>query len=291
MVNFLNELIQGDCLEVMKGIPDKSVDMIFADLPYGTTALEYDKKVMSETGKQLTAALKDLKLEGHLTQKLREALKLVTYTPIDLYKLWEQYERIIKDNGAILLFAAQPFTTALVASNPKLFRYEIIWEKTMATLFQHANRRPMLQHETILVFYKKQPTYNPQKTPGTPYKRKEGSGNRKAGGFHNNDILKAAIDNKGTRYPTTIVKYSNGNHNRLTKTEKPIPLLENYIKTYTNPGDVVLDNTAGAGGVGVAAINTGRHYILIEKNAATAALAAESLKQAKEGGTINGGNG
>jgi site-specific DNA-methyltransferase (adenine-specific) len=132
MNDLLNKITQGDCLEVMKQIPDKSVDMILCDLPYGTTACKWD-------------------------------------TIIPFGELWAQYERVIKDNGAIVLTASQPFTSALVTSNPRLFRYELIWEKTLATNFMLVKKQPAKKHENILVFYKRQPTYNPQMEKGEPY--------------------------------------------------------------------------------------------------------------------------
>ncbi|NFO57696.1 site-specific DNA-methyltransferase [Clostridium botulinum] len=224
-----NQIYLGDCLELMKDIRDKSIDLILCDLPYGTTKCKWD-------------------------------------TVIPLEPLWKQYNRIIKDSGAIVLFGSQPFTSTLIMSNIKDFRYEIIWEKTMPTLFQHANKRPMLKHENIVVFYKKQPTYNPQFSEGEPYTRKEGSGNRKVSGFHGNAIKKSEIKNEGKRYPTTILKYSNGNHNRLHPTEKNIELLEWLIKTYTDENEIVLDNCMGSGSTIVACKNTNRNYIGIEKD-------------------------
>lgn len=223
------DLFHGDCLELMKKIPDKSIDMILCDLPYGTTKCKWDIIIPFES-------------------------------------LWEQYNRVIKDNGAIVLFGSEPFSSHLRLSNIKYYRYDIIWEKTMPTLFQHANRRPMLKHENISVFYKKQPTYNPQFSEGKPYTRKAGSGDRKASGFHGNNIKKSAIKNEGKRFPTTIIKYSNSNHNRLHPTEKNLDLLEWLIKTYTNEGEIVLDSCIGSGKTGVACINTNRNFIGIEKD-------------------------
>lgn len=134
----------------------------------------------------------------------------------------------------------------------------------MPTLFQHANRRPMLKHENISIFYKKSPTYNPQFTEGKAYTRKEGSGDRKVSGFHENNIKKSAIKNDGKRYPTTIIKYSNSNYKRLHPTQKPVELLEWLIKTYTNENEIVLDNCMGSGSTGVACLNTNRKFIGIE---------------------------
>lgn len=237
------DLWNGDCLELMKKIPDKSINMILCDLPYGTTDCKWDVII-----------------------------------PFD--KLWEQYNRIIKDNGAIVLFGSEPFSSYLRLSNIKNYKYDIIWEKTMPTLFQQANKRPMAKHENISLFYKKQPTYNPQFSDGKPYTRKEGSGNRKKSGFHGHDIKKSAIENEGKRYPTTVVQYSNGNHNRLHPTEKNVQLLEWLIKTYTNENELVLDNCMGSGSSGVAALNTDRKFIGIEKDNKYFNIAKNRLEEA-----------
>ena len=233
----INTVLHGDCLEVMKDIPDKSIDMILCDLPYGTTACKWD-------------------------------------TIIPFEPLWEQYKRVIKDNGAIVLTASQPFTSALVMSNPKMFKYEWIWEKTTSTGFANAKKQPMRIYENISIFYKKQPTYNPQMKEGKPYTIKEGE--RFGSGILNGDkirnpenrtniasFFRASMDNKGTRYPTNIIKFKKDG--RSHPTQKPVALFEYLIKTYTNEGDLVLDNCAGSGTTGVACKNTGRNYILIEK--------------------------
>ncbi len=240
-------------MEEMKSIPDKSIDLILCDLPYGTTQLKWDKVI-----------------------------------PFEL--LWEQYNRVIKDNTAILLFSSQPFTTDLINSNRKMFRYEIIWEKTMRTGFYNAKRMPMRIHENILVFYKHLPTYNPQKYQLTQEyiqehlvpigrKRKNSDYKREKTGKAWGSVSKEAdkkweyIDT-GERYPTDIIKYSNYNGNLFGKkindvkhpTQKPVPLLEYLIKTYSNEGDLVLDNCMGSGSTGVACINTARSFIGIEIN-------------------------
>lgn len=227
----------------MSKIPDKSMDMILCDLPYGTTKCKWDV--------------------------------IIPFEP-----LWEQYKRIIKDNGAIVLFGSEPFSSSLRLSNLKNYRYDIVWEKTMPTLFQHANRRPMLKHENISIFYRKRPTYNPQFTEGKAYRRKEGSGDRKASGFHGNNINKSAIKNEGKRYPTTIIKYSNSNYGRLHPTQKPIELLEYLIKTYTNEGETVLDNCMGSGSTGIACINTNRRFIGIERDEKYFNIAKYRLEEA-----------
>lgn len=208
----------------MKDIPDGSVDMILCDLPYGTTRNRWD-------------------------------------TVIELDRLWEQYDRIIKENGAILLFAQLPFDKVLGMSHLKSLRYEWIWEKDNGTGFLNANKMPLKKTENILVFYKKAPTYNPQKTIGKPYVCKRGSGsaswnyNRSQGGY--------VTKNDGERFPTNLIKF-NRDSEKFHPTQKPVPLLEYLIKTYTNPGEVVLDNCMGSGSTGVACVNTKRTFIGME---------------------------
>ena len=220
------ELIQGDCLEVMKNIPSASVDMILCDLPYGTTRNKWD-------------------------------------TCLNLGKLWEQYKRIIKDNGAIVLFSQMPFTAALVMSNPKMFRYEWIAEKSLATGFLNAKRMPMKAHENILVFYKKLPTYNAQMTKGKPYSITR----RDIGGQYLHNFESIETKNEGTRCPRDVLRdlwqpYCGGK--MYHPTQKPVPLLEYLIKTYTNEGDTVLDNCMGSGSTGIACVNTKRDFIGVE---------------------------
>jgi site-specific DNA-methyltransferase (adenine-specific) len=224
----MSKVICGDCLEVMKDIPDKSVDMILCDLPYGTTACKWD-------------------------------------TIIPFEPLWEQYKRIIKDNGAIVLTASQPFTSALVMSNIKMFKYEWIWEKTIGTNFALVKKQPSKKHENILVFYKKQPTYNPVMETGEPYTDVRKKVERSVGVWGGKTMDKTPIDNKGTRFPSTVQLFSNGNNKTIHPTQKPVALFEYLIKTYTNEGDLVLDNCAGSGTTGVACKNLNRNYILIEK--------------------------
>ena len=219
------DLRKGDCLELMKDIPNGSIDMILADLPYGTTKCKWD-------------------------------------TIIPFEPLWEQYERVIKDNGAIVLFGSQPFTSALVMSNLKLFKYEWIWQKTLATNFMLVKKQPAKKHENILVFYKKQPTYNPQMETGKPYKDKP---RKRTVGIHGNaETIKKAINNEGTRYPSSVQLFSNGNNGNVHPTQKPVDLCEYLIKTYTNEGETVLDNTMGSGTTGVACVNANRSFIGME---------------------------
>ena len=222
--DFKNQVIQGDCLEVMKDIPDKSIDMILCDLPYGTTACKWD-------------------------------------TIIPFEPLWEQYKRIIKDNGAIVLTASQPFTSALVMSNPKMFKYCWVWNKAKAANYVNAKKQPLKIHEDIAVFCKGN-NYNPQKTIGKF---------RKKGGYTVNREVAVAqnpiVSFNDTYYPKSILDFSvaGNKDSTLHPTQKPVALFEYLIKTYTNEGDLVLDNCAGSGTTGVACKNLNRNYILIEK--------------------------
>jgi site-specific DNA-methyltransferase (adenine-specific) len=222
----MNKLILGDCLEVMKEIPDKSIDMILCDLPYGTTACKWDV--------------------------------VIPFEP-----LWEQYKRIIKDNGAIVLTAQTPFDKVLGSSCLELLRYEWIWEKEQGTGGGNANKMPLKNHENVLVFYKKLPTYNPQFSKGNPYKinRKKPNINSVYGKTGFNEIFFKIND--GKRYPKSVIKFNK--EYGLHPTQKPVALLEYLIKTYTNEGDLVLDNCMGSGSTIVACINTKRNYIGIEK--------------------------
>lgn len=214
-------LYNGDCLEVMKSIPDKSMDMILCDLPYGTTKNKW-------------------------------------YSIIPLEKLWIQYKRIIKDNGAIALFAQTPFDKVLGSSNLKMLRYEWIWNKKRPTGFLNSKKMPMKQHENILVFYKKLPVYNPQLTKGKPYHTYSKSASTNYNKFNTNYETK----NDGWRYPIDIQSFSP--ETGLHPTQKPIDLLEYLIKTYTNENELVLDNCMGSGSTGIACINTNRKFIGIE---------------------------
>ena len=216
------KLLQGDCLELMKDISDKSIDLILCDLPYGTTQNKWD-----------------------------------TVIPFD--KLWAQYNRIIKDNGAILLFSQMPFGANLIMSNPKMFRYEWVWEKENSTGFLNAKKMPLKKHENILVFYKHLPTYNPQMREGfKPYTMESGKGSSNYGAYSS-----IHTENVGTRYPIDIIKF-NRDKEKLHPTQKPVALLEYLIKTYTNEGDTVLDNCMGSGSTGVACVNTNREFIGME---------------------------
>lgn len=222
------KLYQGDCIELMDNIPDKSIDMIFTDLPYGTTRAKWD-------------------------------------SVIDLGLLWEQYNRIIKDNGAILLFAQTPFDKVLGTSNLDMLRHEWIWEKTSATGHFNAKKMPLKAHENILVFYKKLPTYNPQKTRGhKPVNsfRKYAGKESDLYGENTEDIVGGGSTE---RYPRSVLLFpSDKQKSNYHPTQKPEDLLRYMIRTYTNPGEVILDSTMGSGSTGVAAIKEGRNFIGIE---------------------------
>jgi site-specific DNA-methyltransferase (adenine-specific) len=231
----LNTIYNTDCLgpEGMDLMPDKSIDMVLCDLPYGTTECKWD-------------------------------------TIIPFKPLWEQYERIIKDNGAIVLTASQPFTSALVMSNYNIFRYSLVYEKSHATGHLNANKMPMRKHEDILVFYKKLPTYNPQK------KIKEKSNIRPQkiaatqsecyGAFNPNS---ERTDKINVAFPDSVLKFNNsttGGNRGLHPTQKPVALFEYLIKTYTNPGETVLDNCMGSGTTAIACLNTDRNFVGFEKD-------------------------
>lgn len=245
----MSEIIlkQGDCLELMKNIPDKSVDMILCDLPYGTTNCRWD-------------------------------------TPINLAKLWESYNRIIKDNGAILLFAQTPFDKVLGYSNLSMLRYEWIWEKTQATGHLNANKMPMKAHENILVFYKHLPIYNPQKTNGhkpihfyTKYISTQN--NTEIYGRMNKEISGGG---ETDRFPRSVITFSSDKQTcYLHPTQKPVALLEYLIKTYSNENDTILDNCMGSGSTGVACVNTNRNFIGIELDNKYFEIAKERINNAQ----------
>ena len=223
-------LKHGDCLELMKEIPNKSIDLILCDLPYGMTKLRWD-------------------------------------TPIDLEKLWIQYERIIKDRGAILLFAQTPFDKVLGASNLKLLKYEWIWEKTQATGHLNAKKMPMKAHENILVFYKKRPTYNPQKTTGhSPvHSYTKTIENQNSTGIYGYQGKEFSGGGSTERYPRSVQRLaSDKQKSHLHSTQKPLELCQYFVETYTNQGDKVLDNCMGSGTTGEACAKTDRDFIGID---------------------------
>lgn len=236
---YLNKVIQGDCLEVMTCLPNKSIDMILCDLPYGTTQNKWD-------------------------------------SVIDLNLLWKEYERIIKDNGCIALSSQGLFTAKLILSNENLFKYKIVWIKSKSTNFLNAKVQPLRKHEDICIFYKKQPTYNPQMSSGEPYDK----GIRKdqyTGSY--GDFKPRHVKSNGKRYPIDVIAYEEQDiHDYIYiktaesegdvyhPTQKPIELGRYLIRTFTNPGDIVLDNACGSGSFLISAILESRQFIGIEKN-------------------------
>lgn len=225
------KLMQGDCLELMKRIPDGSVDMILCDLPYGTTACSWDS--------------------------------IIPFEP-----LWEQYRRVIKRNGAIVLTASQPFTTALIASNYEMFKYCWVWDKVNRyTGALQSNKRPMRRHEDVVIFYQNQPTYNKQFRQGKPYSVKRTGGHGEYHGDAHLDQVRIGV-NDGNHNPCSVLEIKGDVKTEmgLHPTQKPVALMEYLIKTYTNPGETVLDNCMGSGTTGIACKNTGRKFVGIEKD-------------------------
>jgi site-specific DNA-methyltransferase (adenine-specific) len=243
---FVNNVIQGDCLEVMKEIPSKSIDMILCDLPYGTTQNKWDSVI-----------------------------------PLD--NLWEQYQRIIKDRGVIALSAQGIFTAKIIMSNEKLFKYKIVWIKSKPTNFLNAKIQPLRKHEDICIFYKNQPTYNPQMSLGEAYDK----------GFRKNqftgsygDFKPSQVKSRGERFPNDVILYEDESPRAIVEpvetaiyvktaesegtvhhpTQKPVELGRYLVRTYTNPGDIILDNACGSGSFLLAALFERRKFIGIEKN-------------------------
>ena len=235
----------GDCLELMKGIPDGSVDMILCDLPYGTTACKWDS--------------------------------VIPFEP-----LWDQYKRIIKEDGCIALFAQCPFDKVLGYSNIDMLKYEWIVEKTKATGHLNSKKMPMKAHESVLIFYKNLPLYNPQFTEGhkpVHSYTKHTTDGRCYG------KTKTGISGGGStkRFPRDVVKFKwDTQKSALHPTQKPVALLEYLVKTYTNKGDLVLDNCMGSGSTGVACVNTNRHFIGIELDPGYFEIAEKRINEAME---------
>jgi len=233
----LIKLIQGDCLEEMKNIPDGSIDAIITDPPYGTTACKWDSVI-----------------------------------PFD--RMWEQLHRVIKPNGAIVLFGSEPFSSALRMSNIKNYKYDWTWVKEQGTGFLNSKKQPLKNNETISVFYEKQPTYNPQMRLGfKPYTCKQGVHKTQNYGKQTGAVT---ISN-GERYPLNTIKFDR-DKDKQHPTQKPVALMEYLIKTYTNEGETVLDFTMGSGTTGVACVNTGRDFIGIEQDEKYLKIAEERIK-------------
>jgi len=239
----LNKIICGDCLEVMPKIPDKSIDMILCDLPYGKIACKWDVKI--------------------------------SFIP-----LWEQYERIIKDRGVIVLTAVQPFTSELVMSNVKMFKYTWVWEKSRPTNFMLSINQPLRYHEDICVFYRNQCKYRPIMTHGLPnHATKAKFGFTRIYDREN----KAKANTNTDKYPSSVIKIKSTNSTQnIHPTQKPVALFEYLIKTYTNEGELVLDNCIGSGTTAVACVNTGRNFIGIELNKECVKIAEKRIKAVPE---------
>lgn len=240
-------LKNGDCMELLQEVPDGSIDMILCDMPYGTTANAWDKK-------------------------------------LPLKSLWGGVERVIKPHAAVCLFAQQPFASELIALNKRHFRYEWIWDKRNPSGYLNANRMPLSIHENILVFYKHLPTYNPQFGQGKAYTATR-SGNTPS--YHHSNIHTTVND--GRRYPTRILSFakpSSAGEKCYHPTQKPVALLSYLIKTYTNPGDTVLDFCMGSGSTGVACVETDRDFIGFELDKDYFNIAKKRIEDAKAPGRV-----
>lgn len=236
---FINNVYEGDCLEIMKQLPDNSIDMVLCDLPYGTTQNKWDSVI-----------------------------------PLD--ELWKQYRRVVKDNGAIVLTSQGMFTAELMLSNPSMFKYKWVWEKSKSTNFLNAKKQPLRKHEDVCVFYKKQPIYHPQMIEGEPYDKGVRK-NQLSGSY--GDFLPVHVQSDGKRYPTDIIYFKTAESEGKVyhPTQKPIELGRYFVRTYTEPGAVVLDNTSGSGSFLVAALLEGRNFIGIEKNEDVALFKKEDI--------------
>ena len=240
-MNMKFNLMQGDCLERMKEIPDGSVDMVLCDLPYGTTQNKWDS--------------------------------VIPFEP-----LWAQYWRVLKKNGAVVLTAQTPFDKVLGCSQIERLKYEWVWRKEAGTGFLNAKKAPLKNHENVIVFYRQQPTYNPQMRRGfKPYVCKQGSTKSKNYGSQTGAIT----ESDGSRYPLTIIEFPR-DKNKVHPTQKPVALMEYLIHTYTNEGETVLDNCMGSGSTGVACVNTNRKFIGIELDQGYFDIAKKRIESANE---------
>lgn len=241
---FVNRVIEGDCIEVMHYLPNDCIDMVLCDLPYGTTQNKWDSIV-----------------------------------PLD--ELWAEYKRIVKPNGAIVLTSQGLFTAALIMSQPKLFKYKWVWEKSKPTNFLNAKKQPLRKHEDVCVFYNKQPVYNPQMTEGEPYDKGVRK-NQLSGSY--GDFQPVHVHSDGKRYPTDVVyfKTAESEGEVFHATQKPVELGRYFVRTYSNPGDIILDNTSGSGSFVVAALREGRNFVGIEKNADTELFKGEKIDYIKK---------
>ncbi len=242
MSPLVGDIHLGDCFDLFPLIDDRSVNLILCDLPYGVTACPWDVE-------------------------------------LDLDRLWTEYKRILAPGGVVVLTATQPFETKLINSNRKWFRYKLVWKKTRAVGFLNAKKMPLRIHEDILVFAPGRTKYNPQFTEGKPYISKR-STTSKSGVYR--EVGRVDTVNTGQRYPKDVVEFSNLHEQVIHNTQKPIELFEYLIRTYTDPGDLVLDNTSGSGTTAIAAFNSHRKFICIEKsmvNWRASKLRLEALKK------------
>ncbi|WP_270436441.1 DNA-methyltransferase [Candidatus Bacteroides intestinigallinarum] len=225
---YTNNLFEGDCIEYMKMLPDNCIDMVLCDLPYGTTQNKWDSVI-----------------------------------PLD--ELWKEYKRIVKDNGAIVLTSHGLFTALLIMSNANMYKYKWIWEKSKSTNFLNAKKQPLRKHEDVCVFYKKQPIYNPQMIDGEPYDKGVRK-NQLSGSY--GDFQPVHVQSDGKRYPTDMLyfKTAESEGEVIHPTQKPLELGRYFVRTYTKPGDIVLDNTFGSGSFIVSALMEGRNFVGIERN-------------------------
>lgn len=235
----MHTLYHGDCLDILPTLPAQSVDAIITDPPYGTTACKWDSVI-----------------------------------PLDA--MWRELKRVIKPRGAVVLFAAQPFTSALVMSNPQWFKYELIHKKRQTGAPGVAKIRPLPVHETVLIFGDGKLTYNPEMGEGEPYKvTSRSNGNRHGFGFKGKEYTN---DNPGVRYPTSVIECSQIRF-AIHPTQKPVDLLRYLVRTYTNAGETVLDFTMGSGTTGVACAMDGRHFIGVELDAGYFDIARRRIEQ------------
>ena len=237
------QLLTGDCLQIMPTLPSGSVHLVLCDLPYGTTQCKWDA--------------------------------IIPFDP-----MWKQYKRLLTPGGCVVLHAAQPFTAALLMSNPDWFKYDWVWRKPKGTGHLNAKKQPLRDKEDILVFCKGTPCYNPQMSRGAPYKAKPGGNARKIGKGDDDcygEYAAVREDNSGFRYPKQILDFPVVERNKLHPTQKPMGLIEYLLLTHSNYGDTVLDNCMGSGTTGVACLNTGRRFIGIENDPAMAATAAHRI--------------
>ncbi len=253
MVGLIDQISCGNCLDIMSTIPNASVDMVLADLPYGRTQNEWDQII-----------------------------------PFD--QLWDEYRRVTKLNAAIVLTATQPFAAQLITSNRRMFRYDLIWQKNKSTGFLNANRMPLRKHESILVFYRRLPVYHPQKSQGHAPVH---SFTKHTSDGSNYGKTKQGISGGGRtdRHPTSVINIpvvNNDSVGKIHPTQKPVELFEYLIRSYSNEGAVVLDNCIGSGTTAIACLNTGRHFIGIEAGAKFARLADERITRHNlDGGSFN----